>query len=164
MGRNWILCDESSLAISSEIARLTVLQKNARERENRPSGGFTVLAAKCGTAAKSELTAKSEPDVQDRAKIFAELSEDQVLLTGYEPPETVGNCSSPEEVERFVRGDSLSLVAVWSVDFAWNGIVHLADKILCSGERSVQITKGAEKIHIAGYDVFGNRFAVFFER
>ena len=87
-----------------------------------------------------------------------------LLLTGYEPPETVENCSSPEEVERFVRGDSLSLVAVWSVDFAWNGMVHRADKILCSGERSVQIPKGAERIHIAGYDVFGNRFAVFFER
>ena len=115
-------------------------------------------------AAKCELAAKSEPDVQDRAKIFAEVSEDLVLLTGYEPPETVRNCSSPEEVERFVRGDSLSLVAVWSVDFAWNGMVHRADKILCSGERSVQIPKGAERIHIAGYDVFGNRFAVFFER
>ena len=31
-------------------------------------------------------------------------------------------------LERFVRGDSLSLVAVWSVDFAWNGMVHRADK------------------------------------
>ena len=123
-----------------------------------------MLAAKCGTAAKSELAVKSEPDAQNAAKIFAEVSEDQVLLTGYEPPETVENCSSPEEVERFVRGDSLSLVAVWSVDFAWNGMVHRADKILCSGERSVQIPKGAERIHIAGYDVFGNRFAVFFER
>ena len=158
------MCDESPLAISSEIARLTALQKNAGEKEDRMAGGFSVLAAKCGTAAKSELAAKSEPDVQDRAKIFAEVSEDQVMLTGYDPPETVENCSSPEEVERFVRGDSLSLVAVWSVDFAWNGMVHRADKILCSGERSVQIPKGAERIHIAGYDVFGNRFAVFFER
>ena len=146
------MCDESSLAISSEIARLTALQKRVGEKEDRMAGGFSVLAA------------KSEPDVQDRAKIFAEVSEDQVLLTGYEPPETVENCSSPEEVERFVRGDSLSLVAVWSVDFAWDGIVHRADKIFCSGERSVQIPKGAERIHIAGYDVFGNRFAVFFER
>ena len=87
-----------------------------------------------------------------------------MLLTGYEPPETVGNCSSPEEVERFVRGDSLSLVAVWSVDFAWDGIVHRADKILCSGERSAQIQKGAEEIHIARYDVFGNHFCRFLER
>lgn len=164
MGRNWIMCDESPLAISSEIARLTALQKRAGEKEDRMAGGFSVLAAKCGTAAKSELAAKSEPDVRNAAKIFAEVSEDQVLLTGYEPPGTVENCSSPEEVERFVRGDSLSLVAVWSVDFAWNGIVHRADKILCSGERSAQIPKGAERIHIAGYDVFGNCFAVFFER
>ena len=164
MGRNWIMCDESPLAISSEIARLTALQKNAGEKEDRMAGGFSVLAAKCGTAAKSKLAAKSEPDVRNAAKIFAEVSEDQVLLTGYEPPETVENCSGPEEVERFVRGDSLSLVAVWSVDFAWNGMVHRADKILCSGERSVQIPKGAERIHIAGYDVFGNRFVVFFER
>ena len=146
------MCDESPLAISSEIARLTALQKRAGEKEDRMAGGFSVLAA------------KSEPDVQNAAKIFAEVSEDQVLLTGYEPPETVENCSSPEEVERFVRGDSLSLVAVWSVDFAWNGMVHRADKILCSGERLVQIPKGAERIHISGYDVFGNRFAVFFER
>jgi len=103
-----------------------------------------VLAAKCGTAAKSELAAKSEPDVRNAAKIFAEVSEDQVLLTGYEPPETVENCSSPEEVERFVRGDSLSLVAVWSVDFAWDGIVHRADKIFCSDQcRSRRVRRGS---------------------
>ena len=92
------MCDESPLAISSEIARLTALQKNAGEKEDRMAGGFSVLAAKCGTAAKSEL------DVRNAAKIFTEVSEEQVLLTGYEPPETVENCSSPEEVERFVRG------------------------------------------------------------
>lgn len=88
----------------------------------------------------------------------------------YEPPENVLRCSAPEEMERFIREDSLSLIAMWSVDFAWDGKVHRAAKVFTSGERSVEMPevlkipkalKETTNIHIAGYDVFGNRFAVF---
>ncbi len=48
----------------------------------------------------------------------------------YEPPENVLRCSAPEEMERFIREDSLSLIAMWSVDFAWDGKVHRAAKVL----------------------------------
>lgn len=161
LGRRWILCDESPLATAAEITRLAALQEKglasqgASGEEGEPdgqrTGGFSVWSA------------KATPE----AKVSAKVADGQLELMEYEPPENVFRCSAPEEVERFAREDSLSLIAMWSVDFAWDGKVHRAGKVLVSGERTVEIPEipeGSDRpaaIHIAGYDVFGNRFAVF---
>ncbi len=164
LGRRWILCDESSLATTAEVVRLAALQeKSSMDQE--------ISRAEEGTAGQynTVFTVWSAKDVPE-AKVSAKIADGQLDLLEYEPPENVFCCSAPEEVERFIRGDSLSLIAMWSVDFAWDGKVHRAAKVLVDGERTVEIpeipesqagTDGSASIHIAGYDVFGNRFAVF---
>lgn len=154
MGRRWILCDESPLATAAAVTRLADLQKEMQEADG-DEPGFDVEAAK--DAPEGMLSAKDIP----AGELAVNVTGNHLELMRYEPPETVLRCSAPEEVKRFIKGDSLSLIGMWSVDFAWDGQVHRAGKILCSGERSVEIPEGAENIHIAGYDVFGNRFAVF---
>lgn len=144
MGRRWILCDESPLATAAEVTRLADLQKEMQEADG-DDPGFGVEAA------------KETPT----GELAVNVTGNHLELMRYEPPETVLHCSAPEEVKRFIEGDSLSLIGMWSVDFAWDGQVHRAGKILCSGERSVEIPEGAENIHIAGYDVFGSRFETF---
>ena len=164
LGRRWILCDESPLATAAEVTRLAALQekgltsRGASKEEGKLAGqrttGFSVWSV------------KDTPE----AKLSAKVADRQLELMEYEPPENVLRCSAPEEMERFIREDSLSLIAMWSVDFAWDGKVHRAAKVFTSGERSVEMPevlkipkalKETTNIHIAGYDVFGNRFAVF---
>ncbi len=157
MGRRWILCDESPLATAAAVTRLADLQKEMQEADG-DDPGFDVEAAK--DAPEGMLSAKDIP----AGELAVNVTGNHLELMRYEPPETVLRCSAPEEVKRFIKGDSLSLIGMWSVDFAWDGQVHRAGKILCSGERSVEIPEGAENIHIAGYDVFGSRFAVSVEQ
>ena len=157
MGRRWILCDESPLATAAAVTRLADLQKEMQEADG-DEPGFDVEAAK--DAPEGMLSAKDIP----AGELAVNVTGNHLELMRYEPPETVLRCSAPEEVKRFIKGDSLSLIGMWSVDFAWDGQVHRAGKILCSGERSVEIPEGAENIHIAGYDVFGSRFAVSVEQ
>ena len=164
LGRRWILCDESPLATAAEVTRMAALQeKGLTSRGASKEEGK--LADRC-TTGFSVWSAKDRPE----AKLSAKVADGQLELMEYEPPENVLRCSAPEEVERFIREDSLSLIAMWSVDFAWDGKVHRAAKVFASGERSVEIPeilktpkalKETINIHIAGYDVFGNRFAVF---
>ncbi len=142
MGRRWILCDESPLAIATEIGRLAALQENT-QRKNQL--GFAVLSA-------------NEPQA---AKIEAKIMNGQLNLVRYEAPSNIFRCSEREEVKKFAREDSLSLIGTWSADFAWDGSVHRAEKIFCSGERCAEIPEGAKTVRIAGYDVFGNSFAAF---
>ena len=164
LGRRWILCDESPLAAAAEVARLAALQENQAapgEKEDvteETTGGFVVCSAKA--APEADLSAEESPAV----KLQVSVEDDRLELLAYEPPENVFCCSAPEEVKRFLRGDSLSLIGMWSVDFAWDGQVHRGEKVFAGGERSVEFPEIQEEtahIHIAGYDVFGNSFAVF---
>ena len=157
LGRRWILCDENPLATAAEVTRLASLQ----EKETASQGTFGEEGELAGrrTSGFSVCSAKDTPE----ANLSAKIVDGRLELLAYEPPENVFCCSAPEEVERFIREDSLSLIAMWSVDFAWDGKVHRAEKVLASGERSVKLPELPEEtvqIHIAGYDVFGNYFAV----
>lgn len=164
LGRRWMLCDESPLATSAEVTRLAALQEKALASQG-DSGEEGELAGQ-HTSGFSVCSAKDTPE----AKLSVRVADGKLELMEYEPPENVFCCSAPEEVERFIREDSLSLIAMWSVDFAWDGKVHRAAKVFAGGERSVEMPevlktpkalKETTNIHIAGYDVFGNRFAVF---
>lgn len=169
LGRRWILCDESPLAAAAEVTRLAALQETCAG--NQDASGEEEEMAGRHHAGFSVWPAKDVPE----AKLSAKIEDGRLELMEYEPPENVLRCSAPEEVERFVRGDSLSLIAMWSVDFAWDGQVHRAAKVFAGGERSVELPEipesvavsdgrdGSVQIHIAGYDMFGNRFAVFVE-
>ncbi len=137
LGRPWVMCDESRLAVAAQVARLGAMTGS--------QGGFTVVSA------------VNESD----AEIEACIEDGYLKLLKYTPSVSVFDRTKSDELERFVSGDSLSLISSWSVDCRWNAGVHHAHKVFDGQERSIEIPEDAEAVHIAGYDALGNYFAGF---
>ena len=90
-------------------------------------------------------------------------------------PVTAGACDlyssvcepkSAAKLKKYAQEDGLSLIKFWSVDTAYDGIVHRAEVIISGKERSCETGRaantsgtGVRTVSVAGYDILGNRFS-----
>ncbi len=168
LGRRWMMCDKSSLAVAVQVERMG--KAGARffvERQEDITGGGD------GTTGGSRIAADIVKDGDDI----------EVTLTDYMPAEdTAGKIAgsgakAADEVGKYISEDPLSLIRCWSVDIRHDCEVHRAERLMTAGEKNCVIggcSRGAEAaeekpsdtaqtdagiVSIVGYDVFGNRFA-----
>ena len=73
---------------------------------------------------------------------------------------------SAAKLKKYAQEDGLSLIKFWSVDTAYDGIVHRAEVIISGKERSCETGRaantsgtGVRTVSVAGYDILGNRFS-----
>lgn len=140
LGRKWIMCDESGLSAACQS-----------ERMGKLGDSFDVEY-------KDVPVSKGIPDITfDGMQIVLGV---YTLKPGEKDISCVNDSNAAEEVAKYIEKDSLSFIKCWSVDFDYDGKVHRADRIITDGETRCAINDGSlgERISIAGYDVFGNRF------
>lgn len=163
-GRNWIMCDQSSLAAASQIERVGALKGGSFvvEREHREG---------CDEAmGKPEVSVKLKGG---EGPVAVTLDRYRLPVGGLVTAEDrgYGGGEVQAEVERYLADDPLCLVKCWSVDWDHDGQIHRASALLPGMERSCQLAceeaaskaasdgNGAGRIvSVVGYDVFGGRF------
>ena len=134
--RPWIMCDEGEVAVAGQILRLSghpgrfQVERRVRETETQP-----------GTGA------------------LFEIAEDRVRPVRIRPDLSLVRESDRETVTEFLNRDSRNLIHFWSVDDDYDGAVHRAGRIITGEEREAEAaSRGARRIHVVGYDLFGGRF------
>ena len=71
-------------------------------------------------------------------------------------PDVMKLSDADEEIAlKYLHDDSRSCIDFWSLDADYDGHVHRADEII-GGRDFCTLPDG--KLHVIGYDVFGNRF------
>ncbi|NLD18674.1 MAG: site-specific DNA-methyltransferase [Clostridiales bacterium] len=138
MNRQWIMCDSGGPAISDAVWRLSGQE-----------GCFEVSFNGKGTEPWFGV-----------GSLSWKLDKDLMVLQEYKLNEQYIPVKEAEEMTGYLEKDSLSLIKLWSIDMNYDGQVHRPDIILTKGQRSAICSgkKGSARIHVAGYDVFGNRF------
>jgi len=136
LGRKWIMCDEGDVATASQILRL------AKQKEQPGERAFAVMR---NVATKTE----------DRSSIT--FSEDLgcLRIADYKPDKFELSEADEEIAAKYIGEDGSSAINFWSVDFDYDGEIHRSDEIV---EKRDFCTLKGEKLHVIGYDVFGNRF------
>lgn len=125
------MCDMGDAAISSQIMRIAGEGRSFRVQR--------------------------ETDRRIRSGLRCSLTGDELELSDYEVDEEMIFCSNKDEVLKYVRDDSLSLIKFWSVDFEHDGRTHRADRIYPGNIRRIPYDNNGKKgcINITAYDVFG---------
>lgn len=148
-GRPWILCDEGSAAIGSQILRMADLADSRTPfLVERPVLPY---------------------EVRPQTTVQAVIRDDHLMLERCQPDLTQVQERDRETVSGFIGSNSLDLVSFWSVDARRQETqteeddtqepVHIARRLL-SGDDIVALPGSGEAagIHIVGYDIFGGRF------
>lgn len=134
LGRKWIMCDKGNVAISTQIARLSELKEPHSFEVIRPN---------------------RNPD--EALPRLVRYTEDLgVLCLRDYVPDVIALSEADEEMAlKYLQEDSRNCVAFWSLDDNYDGRIHRASELI-GGRDFCMSTK--KKLHIIGYDVFGNRF------
>ena len=139
MGRRWIMCDEGDVAVANQIKRLM----NMTWDDGRKSRAFAVERR------------SGDPD-GSLNRLVRCLEEMGCLRIRDYVPDSLKLCDADEDIAlRYLHDDSRSCIDFWSVDTDYDGKVHRAEKII-GGMDFCALPDG--KLHVIGYDVFGNRF------
>lgn len=144
MKRKCIMCDGEKIAISDQIMRLGTAGEN-----------FAVKRKTVKFCGKRKMT----PSL---GKLKVSCLDDRIILKGYVPDNGSMECSKDDEVLKYVKHDSLSLIKLWSIDENPDGRCHRSCDIISGKERTAKGCENGTKcgeIGITGYDVFGNRFS-----
>ena len=152
LGRKWICCDGSSLAVSSTIKRL--YPKNASikviEQNNQT---FDTVGGKVDIAVHREDIAGSDKEV---LKISLENYDINIL------PQKLDS-KALETIKAAQESDSLQFIEYWSVDFEYNGKIYRPGMVFSKEKGNLQsfceklVPVGSDKnICIKTVDVFGN--------
>ncbi|MBE6034187.1 MAG: site-specific DNA-methyltransferase [Clostridiales bacterium] len=142
MERRWITCDVGKIAIAG-------IKKRALQR------GAKFMVLKENTEEKETGSLQADIETQEDSLCVRlhsyRLSEEYIKNMGQKEQETVST---------IVRKDSLSLIDYWSVDFNYNGKIHMPEKILQRDktilERSIAGMSHTGLINVSCVDVFGN--------
>lgn len=139
MGREWIMCDEGDVAVSSQIERLSRM-KYGEDKRCRP---FCVM--------------RQEHDPDEAAFRLIRCTEDMGCLRIMDyVPDTLRLSEADEGVAlEYIHDDSRSCISFWSLDADYDGRVHRTSEII-GGRDFCKLPEGG--LHVIGYDVFGNRF------
>ena len=137
--RRWILCDEGEVSVANQSRRFMSTKK---EDESR-FGAFAVdRKEKNPDEALSRLVRCSEEMGCLRIKDYV--------------PDVMKLSDADEEIAlKYLHDDSRSCIDFWSLDADYDGHVHRAGEII-GGRDFCTLPDG--KLHVIGYDVFGNRF------
>lgn len=134
--RRWIMCDEGDVATSSQILRLSNIERAAP---------FAVVRA--DTLADAEKFARSAVSFSEELGCLR--------MTDYKPDRFELNVNDQDVAAKYISEDGTSAISFWSVDYDYDGKVHRADEVVT---KSDFCTLKEGKTHVIGYDVFGNRF------
>lgn len=134
-GRRWIMCDAGKLATAGQISRMANLNADfSVERCSHVENGR--FHWKIGADEMFALLEYIPADKEDFSMAEAHM----------------------DVLKPYLREDSLSLLQIWSIDLDYDGTCHRADKICTSGEYEISLQKRENgRIHIIGYDLWGNR-------
>ena len=152
MGRKWICCDGSSLAVSSAIKRLYPKNSSVRvlEQENQ------TLDSACG---KVELDVERN-EIAGSDKEILKISIKDYIINAL--PKKLDK-KGLDTINLVQEKDSLQFIEYWSVDFDYDGKVYKPDMIFSKERTGIQnfceklVPVGdKKKICIKTVDVFGN--------
>lgn len=139
MGRRWIMCDEGDVAVANQIKRLMKMTWG----DGRKSRAFAV---------ERRL---GDPDESLNRLVRCSEEMGCLRIRDY-VPDSLKLCDADEDIAlRYLHDDSRSCIEFWSVDTDYDGKVHRAEKII-GGTDFCTLSEG--RLHVIGYDVFGNRF------
>ena len=139
MKRRWIMCDEGEVSVSNQIRRFM----NAKMADDRRFDAFAVV--------------RTEKDPDEALSRLVRCGEEMGCLRIYDyVPDVLKLSDADEEIAlQYLHDDSRSVIDFWSLDADYDGHVHRANKII-KGNDFCTLPEG--KLHVIGYDVFGNRF------
>ncbi|MBQ3322967.1 MAG: site-specific DNA-methyltransferase [Firmicutes bacterium] len=139
MKRRWIMCDEGEVSVSNQIRRFM----NAKMADDRRFDAFAVV--------------RTEKDPDEALSRLVRCGEEMGCLRIYDyVPDVLKLSDADEEIAlQYLHDDSRSVIDFWSLDADYDGHVHRANEII-KGNDFCTLPEG--KLHVIGYDVFGNRF------
>jgi hypothetical protein len=139
MGRKWISCDASGIAIAQSYSRLV-----------KRNSAFTVLRS-------GDALDPCTLNVQIVASTGDDLT--SVRLESYHLDKIPDLGADSEMVQTLLKQDSLQLLEYWSVDFHYDGKLHRPDRCFVRNDGIVTTCEGraAGLISVCAVDVFGNR-------
>jgi len=151
MGRKWICCDGSSLAVSSTLKRLypqdASIQVLEEEKETPISSADVKLDVK-----REEITGS------DKEVLTIELENYNLSQL----PETMDE-KGREVLEKILNQDPINLIEYWSVDFDYDGKVYRPHAFFSKSKGGIEtkceklVTIGCtKKICVKTVDVMGN--------
>jgi hypothetical protein len=145
LGRRWVMCDQGSLAISSEIARMS-----------HEIGDSGFIVERKGN--REQVGASVTCSVQKNSNGVK-----TIRCTDYHIDRGLVRCNNQEEVQRFLDGDSLSLIKFWSIGQRQVGSTkqefYREISRTYDGHDELEIPQEEGEILVVGYDLFGNRFS-----
>ena len=86
-----------------------------------------------------------------------DISGGLIRLISYEAETPQSLREYKEEIDRYMKGDSLSMIKCWSAGQIDENGTHRADKLFCDSWGIQEISSDKSDISIMGYDVFGRR-------
>ena len=139
MGRPWILCDEGEVSVANQIKRFM----HGQTDDGKRFVPFAVI--------------RNEKDPDEALSRLVRCSEDMgcLRITDYVPDVLKLSDADEEIALKYLHEDSRSCIDFWSVDADYDGHTHRAKEII-GGKDFCTMPEG--KVHVIGYDVFGNRF------
>ena len=139
MGRRWIMCDEGEVSAANQIKRLVA----GKKEDNGRFGAFAVI--------------RHEKDPDEALSRLVRCNEDMgcLRINDYVPDVLKLSDADEEIALKYLHDDSRSCIDFWSVDPDYDGHVHRAGEII-GGRDFCTLPDG--RLHVIGYDVFGNRF------
>jgi hypothetical protein len=139
------MCDQGSLAISSEIARIS---------HEIGDSGFIVERKDSREQVEASVTCSVQKNSNGVKTI---------RCTDYHIDRELVRCNNQEEVQRFLDGDSLSLIKFWSIGQRQVGSAkqefYREIRRTYDGHDELEILQEEGEILVVGYDLFGNRFS-----
>jgi hypothetical protein len=127
MNRNWIMCDEGELSVAGQIHRAGGLDSEfIVEKAQNDEGGI----------------------------VKYDVSGGLVRLLSYEGQLPKELDEYAEELDKYMREDSLCMVKCWSAGTKNEDGIHTADKIF-SDSWGIYETEEKSGLSVMGYDVFG---------
>ena len=139
MRRPWIMCDEGEVSVANQIRRFVTAKMDDERR-------FAAFAVE-----------RKEKDPDQALSRLVRCSEDMgcLRITDYVPDVLKLSDADEEVALEYLHDDSRSCIDFWSVDADYDGHVHRTGEIM-DGTDFCTLPDG--KLHVIGYDVFGNRF------
>ena len=139
MNRPWIMCDEGEVSVSSQIRRFM----NTKMEDNKRFGAFAVV--------------RNEKDPDEALSRLVRCSEEMgcLRITDYVPDVLKLSDADEDIALEYLHDDSRSCIDFWSLDPDYDGKVHRASEIIRNTDFC---TLPEGRLHVIGYDIFGNRF------
>ena len=137
MKRRWIMCDEGDVATQSQILRLF------GDKQKFHDGAFAVKRCE-------KLPAGSY------VRFSKELG--CLRVDEYKPDSFQLSAVDESIAEKYIGSSGSAAVSFWSVDPDFDGQTHRAKELVKGNDFCPLPGEIGERMHIVGYDVFGNRF------